>query len=145
MVDIVLLIITLLSVVLIFKDFGQDAFTIGVNLLIAVKWHSSSVNSIKLSFSTSWWSLASWCVTLCHRWSLQINFICCRTWNNILSLVATWLNNKSLIFGICINRLPRRFSLIWILTRLNSLIHAIHHISLVSSFTSWWCFDRLIN
>lgn len=134
MVNIILLMI-LLSVVLILKDFGEDAFSVTIDL-IPLKRHSSAMNSIKLSFCTSRRSLTSSAISLCDRWSLNFN-LCCWSRNEILCLITARLNHKSLIFltvtfTIRIYGLPCSLWLAlssWIC--IDSLIHAIHYISLM--------------
>ena len=143
----VVLLMILLSVLLVFKDFSEDTFAVAINLIVTIEWHSSAMNSIELSFCTSWRSLASGCsISLCHRWSCHFNF-CCWTRNEILCLVATRLDHQSfvLVVVISINGLPSSLWLSIISCISNSLIHTIHHVSLMRSFSSWRCFSSLID
>lgn len=142
-VNVILLMI--LSIMLVFEDFSQNAFTVTI-YLIALKRHSSAMNSIELTLCSSWWSLTTISISLCDRWSLYFN---CLSWSRdkILCLVTTWLNHQSLILlnhdiTICINGLPcclRLIGWIWI----DSLVHSIHYVSRMS-LSSWWSLCCLI-
>ena len=97
-----------LPVLLIFEYFCENSLR-ALRLVYSVcgsdslNIHSSSMHCIELVFnlySGSWWSLTSSCIwinlILCNRRSSNIQF-CRLSRYQILSLIAAWLNYKSLI------------------------------------------------
>lgn len=97
-----------LSILLIFENFSQNTFS-ALWLVYTIccpdslNIHSSSMHGIELVFdlnSSSWRSLTSGCVwiylVLSNRRSSYVQFSRL-TWNQILSLIAAWLYNKTLV------------------------------------------------
>ena len=144
------------SSMLVFEYFCQNSFSVTWlsvdGLAISLDAHSSSMNGVELILDVvrcSGWSLAAsssgWMrcvVTLSDWWSWDLN-LSSWSWYQVLSLVAAWLEHKTLVLfwrgwhivldGSSVDWLPR---VLWPRWHLSILYHSVDDLLIISTFIS---------